>query len=1110
MQKPEKTGWKKKKFAMLLSLILIFVLAAGVTAALLMDRTDTLTNVFKSGIDPTGELVISKQVNHPFGAEYQIPDNDNTKFTFQVDLGQAYANQEVSCYRNGSDTSETMTTDENGVGTLTLQNGDRVAIKNLPSEMKVTVTETGLGAGFTAKGGAVQEVTVPVLESAEAAFTNVYEPGAVDPVNITVAGSKVLTGREWAPGDKFVIKMDLGRIIDGSAEWTELASATLEYNEEKAQSLKAQQKEYTSESYDFTQAVQSCQFTEVGTYYLRIQEEQGQAGGMTYDQVASAVKIVVGDADMDGKLEIQNVEKENLGDPAAQNNALVQWNEETKTYDVTVDVTNAYAASPDTVTVTITKTLTDKSGTGKDGSGFCFELYDAETGDLLQTSTTTDTFGETYFQMTYGLDNAGQTFRYIVKEVNAGQTIGGMSYDAKEYQLKVSVIDNLDGTISAKIYEAPEVDAADTALPEETPVEPDEESAEAAVDASEPTDDEPETADNVPETADDAAEHAVETADEADDEVQIPADATNAIGLTFQNTYDPADTGVTISGHKTLSGRALQAGEFSFELYEITGESRQLVKTVTNSADGNFAFTLSYSTVGSHTYEVAEKQDSSKGGVTFSDAKYYVTVKITDGGGYLNKEVSITDVSGAAADIEFENAYQAAAASVSITGEKILSGDKTLEAGMFSFDLYSADESFAVQGTAIASVSNDADGRITFAPVKLTKAGTYYYVVKEDATNPADGIVYDSTAYGVAVTVTDDLNGSLKHSVSITAIDGGQQTKAEAIVFENTYAPEYASLVLEGKKTLSGASLTEGMFSFQLYKASDAFQAEGGPLQTVTNDAAGKFAFDALSFNSEGTYYYVVAEDASKPAASVTYDDTVYGVTVTVTDAGGHLTAEKTITILDGAEAKEILFQNAYVPTPDDLTVDIAVQKTVKNVGTDSIGSEDFIFILENAESGEKAQAQTDASGKAVFTMTFTQADVGKTFSYHLSEKNDGREYVTYSTEIYNIQITVTQNDDHQLAAALTLEGEAVSAITAEFENIYDHSSPVTEPTETEEATAPTEAPTEETKPSQGSGSKTGDDSNIWPYIAQLLLSAAAVVLLAIKMRRRDRGRYQR
>ena len=81
-------------------------------------------------------------------------------------------------------------------------------------------------------------------------------------------------------------------------------------------------------------------------------------------------------------------------------------------------------------------------------------------------------------------------------------------------------------------------------------------------------------------------------------------------------------------------------------------------------------------------------------------------------------------------------------------------------------------------------------------------------------------------------------------------------------------------------------------------------------LLKAANQADGRFYFDPLAFEAEGTYTYTVREK-NTGAARVTYDQTVYTVTVVVRNKDGQLTAE--VALPDGG----LIFTNTYTPKPD-------------------------------------------------------------------------------------------------------------------------------------------------------------------------------------------------
>jgi len=139
-------------------------------------------------------------------------------------------------------------------------------------------------------------------------------------------------------------------------------------------------------------------------------------------------------------------------------------------------------------------------------------------------------------------------------------------------------------------------------------------------------------------------------------------------------------------------------------------------------------------------------------------------------------------------------------------------------------------------------------------------------------------------------------------------------------------------------------------------------------------------------------------------------------------------------------QADAIRFANVYVPKPADITVPIDILKTVVNMDAESITPEGFRFLLKSDQDGDKGIiVMTDAQGMAQFTLTFTEDDIGKTFFYTLTEINDGREYVIYSTDEYKIAISIALDEEtNTLVATYTQDDVATERLSASFENIYD------------------------------------------------------------------------
>lgn len=229
-----------------------------------------------------------------------------------------------------------------------------------------------------------------------------------------------------------------------------------------------------------------------------------------------------------------------------------------------------------------------------------------------------------------------------------------------------------------------------------------------------------------------------------------------------------------------------------------------------------------------------------------------------------------------------------AAATATLSGTKTLEG-RTLEDGEFKFRISVAEGSD--ENTPLpdeTSVTNTADGSITFGTITFSKTGTYLYDVVEDTSVLPEGVsavTRDPQRVEVKVTLGDD--GALK-----------AETVGE-LKFVNTYSAKPAPVSLKATKVLKGAQLTDGAFTFELLNNDEV-------MDSVTNDAEGNIAFKELTLNKAGTYTFKIVEVAGDKKG-MTYDATEHTVTVRVDDNGQ---GQLVVAAIDGDNPT---FTNTYV-----------------------------------------------------------------------------------------------------------------------------------------------------------------------------------------------------
>lgn len=133
---------------------------------------------------------------------------------------------------------------------------------------------------------------------------------------------------------------------------------------------------------------------------------------------------------------------------------------------------------------------------------------------------------------------------------------------------------------------------------------------------------------------------------------EIQKDGKAVESIDFVNTYTPDPAQITLQATKTLTGRALQAGEFSFYLQDDQGKTLAIT---TNEANGvvNFpAITYSKDQLEGEaskdfTYTVREEKGEDAT-VEYDETVYTVVIRVTDNGeGAIVPEVfSVTDEKG--------------------------------------------------------------------------------------------------------------------------------------------------------------------------------------------------------------------------------------------------------------------------------------------------------------------------------------------------------------------------------------------------------------------------------------------------------------------------------
>ena len=511
---------------------------------------------------------------------------------------------------------------------------------------------------------------------------------------------------------------------------------------------------------------------------------------------------------------------------------------------------------------------------------------------------------------------------------------------------------------------------------------------------------------------------------------ELSADVKATSGETeFKNAYatNPVESSVTsqIAVTKSLTGRDLTVGEFSFELREIKDEDSELIETVKNAADGKVTLSaIKYTEIGQHTYKLHEVKGNS-GGIDYDDAVYTIVTTIADNGkGQLVATHELKDAKDVKS-IEFKNAYTTNATEASLAGIKNLQVDDALTpadiTGKFTFTVTGEE---GAPMPASTSVHNDVDGKVDFGKITFTlddlnkavgekpekREHTFTYTVTESG--EVAGVTNDAKpSREVSFTVTDDGKGNLRVS---RKPDGDA-----AFTFTNTYnvTPVETSVTdqITANKVLTGRELKEGEFSFELVEGDKV-------VATGTNAADGAITMGKVAYDKPGKHAYTLREiKGGTTSKGITYSDAKYTIETTITDNGdGTLKAEHVL-----KDATAATFKNTYSVAPLDAELDFDLSKVIS--GRDWTDGDEFSFTITAPEDAPLPDPATVTVSKKDAKDGIAAIKFGKihyaaagTYKYEIRENAGSTVGMTYDAHVATAEVTVTENGDGSLTANVT------------------------------------------------------------------------------------------
>ena len=558
------------------------------------------------------------------------------------------------------------------------------------------------------------------------------------------------------------------------------------------------------------------------TYTFTVEEVNARGEGFVYDKTVYKVAIAVTDS---GEGELQAVTTVwNVTDDKKVSTTIWTTDSAAGTTPIALDFTNVYRALDD-VAIKVTKEVT--GGRPLREGEFTFKLTtkpkNGGTGTEVATATNqadgtvdfgTFTYTTTGYQAPEGAvnltdiisgDNAYATMtqvdgknvytvNYIASEVP--DLPAGMSASTQPFDVKVTVTDNGDGTLTAKASTGKFTNTYAT-VNNDIPIKM----------------------------------NGTKTIDTNGVEGLTPP----ALKDNFTFNIKALDGGPvpTNTTAKTDANGNVDFGTATF--------NSALLEDVTAAEDG--------SRTKEFKYEVTEVKGNLPG-VTYDAEKKTFTVTLKDdGNGNLSATTSVTDGQSL---FRFVNTYGVAPKTSSITDtvkiQKVLEG-RTLNKAEFTFLLI---ENVDGEDRIVATGTNDEDGKVTFGGIKYTKPGNYTYTVREQIPEGAadgvyEGVTYDKAIYTITTEVTDNGDGTLKVTHAVK--------DDEKITFTNKYEAKQTAVILNASKKLVDKKLEDGQFTFELRDENDKLVGKA-----KKNNADGQVVFDEITYDKAGTYKYTVSE----------------------------------------------------------------------------------------------------------------------------------------------------------------------------------------------------------------------------------------------------------
>lgn len=877
-------------------------------------------------------------------------------------------------------------------------------------------------------------------------FNNTYSAG---PVKGSTTLQKTLDGRNFQTGDQFVFNVTMTATHQGAAmtndelpQPTPVSGGTIDYvkteNNTLSYTITINPNDYTKDVWQFSTG--TFNYSQVGTYVFTITEQQGSLDGVTYDTASYEVTVTITETQQEG------------GQPVLHRDIAIT-KDGTPFTGSTISFTNTYAAEgklDGNANLMVTKKLTGREWLDSDTFTFAMEGEDQTTKDAIDsgiielpanleitnkgTVVGTDSYQAAFGDITF--HKAG-TYVFLIKEAEGN--IGGMTYDTSARQITVSVADNGDGTLTASLAAGAGTDPLTftntyTAAPVSLTIIGHKNIENKVIQPPVSTNEEPAEGTTEEKSTEATTDEESNEATTEDESTEDKATVTTPEDETAEVTTEDKATVTTPEGETTTEDKAAVT-----TTEDVTSEDKA---TTTPTEDKSTEVATEDKSAETTTEdESTEATTEDKATVTTTEDESAATVAAPTAA----TEIRTTAVTTAAVRPAMATATRATTdlRLVNITDNTVSDEDGKTEnpevaplnldpavenTWEFTYEMVKLDENDQ-ETTEKWTATSTGEADFDFPALTFDHAGTYKYVIREVKTGAGSYIEYDKSEYILTVTVTDNKQGNLLETHTLTL--NGATVQDNKPVFTNYYSaqpiPVDVSADLAATKVLNGRTMKAGEFTFEIKDIDGVVVSEG------TNDANGDIKFNSWYYTMDetGTHNYTVSEVTDNLPGGVSANDETYTFTVTVEDDNqGNLSATV------DKQNQNIVFTNTYTAT--DATVPLTASKILTGK---PLSDQEFSFTL----TGDKSVSQektNDADGNVTFDpLTFTLADLDgeteKTFSYVVAEVNDGQKGMTYDSTQYSVDIKVTDDGQGTLTADVTYTANNTQMKSMSFTNRY-------------------------------------------------------------------------